>query len=352
MRERASATTRALLYMTTWNLKQSVVLALAVLAISLAQSKWQGLTADESEARVSFSRDHAESDFLNAGVASVSPGATEVASLTTGAVRDAAGDGAKALMRRFQAMGYELDMIRAGNQPVPRVFLARLPGDLGAVRQVDLKKSVFFKTTLPLILKENERILNDRRRLLDLKNKTDRGQTIETNDDDWLTRLYRRYKTDEGDLTTLVTRVDIIPVSLAMAQAAEESGWGTSRFAQRGNALFGQWTTADDEGLVPKDRAEGKTHKVKKFDTLAASVAGYMRNLNTHGAYKSLRAERARMRRAGQSLDGHRLAGTLTKYSERGQKYVDSIRLMIDANDLRALDQAELRATESEEQSA
>lgn len=338
--------------MTTQMLKRCALVALMAVAISLNQSAWHHLTADDSDLRVSFSLDHAESHFLNAGVANVAPRNLEVASLSVNPVDAAAGEGAKALMRRFQAMGYELDMIRAGDQPVPRVFLASLPDDLGTVHQVTLKKSVFFKTALPLILKENERIAADRHRLLGLSRTLNKGEALRAEEQVWLDKLYRRYKTRLGDMATLIARVDVIPVSLAMAQAAEESGWGTSRFAQSGNALYGQWTTADDEGLVPEDREEGKSHKVKAFDTLAASVAGYMRNLNTHGAYKSLRADRARMRKQGAPLDGHALAGGLTKYSERGEAYVDSIRLMIDANDLRPLDDAELYAADDSEQSA
>ena len=178
------------------------------------------------------------------------------------------------------------------------------------------------------------------RRLLRLVDVLREGRDLGPSNAVWLARLAQRYKADVEDLDTLIARVDEIPVSLAMAQAAEESGWGTSRFAQNGNALFGQWTTADDEGLIPKDRKEGMTHKVKAFDSLSDSVAGYMRNLNTHGAYKSLRAERATMRKQGRNLNGWALAGTLIKYSERGEKYVKSIRLIIDANDLRELDAA------------
>lgn len=343
---------RRAVFMTTQVLKRSVVATLAIVALSLSQSAGGGLTADDSDQRVAFDLDHAESHFLNAGVANTAPNRVEVASLSNPGVKGAAKEGAKALMRRFQAMGYELEMVRDRDHPVPRVFLASLPDDMASVRQVDLKKSVFFKTTLPLILKENERITADRNRLLQLAKTLRSGSKLSSFNQVWLERLYRRYKTKEGDLATLLSRVDVISVSLAMAQAAEESGWGTSRFAQSGNALFGQWTTADDEGLIPEDREAGKTHKVKAFESLTDSVAGYMRNLNTHGAYKSFRAKRADMRRNGRPLDGHALAGTLTKYSERGEDYVDSIRLMIDANDLRKLDDAELYATDEDEQSA
>jgi Bax protein len=245
-----------------------------------------------------------------------------------------------------------LDLVREGDVPVPRVSIATLPEDLHAIRQVELKKSVFFKTTLPLILMENEKIASDRQRLLRLVGVVHGGHALSASDAAWLARLAQRYKADVDDLETLIARVDEIPVSLAMAQAAEESGWGTSRFAQNGNALFGQWTTADDEGLIPKDRKEGMTHKVKAFDSLSDSVAEYMRNLNTHGAYKSFRAKWATMRKQGNNLNGWDLAGTLTKYYERGEKYVKSIRLIIDANDLRELDAAAQLASNGDEKEA
>lgn len=342
---------RAYRFMTTQILKRyGLVCALAV-GFLPTHSALLGLSDDVTASpRVVFHADHSESVLLNAGVANVAPKPIQVASAT--AVNRAAKEGVKALMRRFEAMGYELDMVRQDDAPVPRVFVVALPDDLDAVRQVELKKSVFFKTTLPLILKENERITADRRELVRISNLIERDQELNDADAEWIERLARRYKADIGDIDTLLARVDIIPVSLAMAQAAEESGWGTSRFAQRGNALFGQWTTADDEGLIPKERQEGMTHKVKKFDNLAASVAGYMRNLNTHGAYKSLRAARTQMRKTDGNINGYALAGELLKYSARGQKYVDSIRLIIDANDLHDLDDATLLASDQGEQSA
>lgn len=337
--------------MTIKNLQRSAVMALIALAILPAQSALIGDNDVTAAPRVVFNADHAEVAYLNKGVANVAPKRTELASVSSDSLQDAADESAATLHKRFMAMGYELDLVREGDAPVPRVSIAALPEDLDAIRQVELKKSVFFKTTLPLILMENEKIATDRQRLLRLVDVLREGRDLNRSDSVWLTRLAQRYKADVDDLETLIVRVDEIPVSLAMAQAAEESGWGTSRFAQNGNALFGQWTTADDEGLIPKDRKEGMTHKVKAFDSLSDSVAGYMRNLNTHGAYKVLRAERATMRKQGNNLNGWDLAGTLTKYSERGEKYVKSIRLIIDANDLRELDAtAQLASIDGEQE--
>lgn len=338
--------------MTIKSIKRGALLALSALAILPAQSALMGDNEVTAAPRVVFNADHAEVAYLNQGVANVAPKRTELASIASDSLQAAAKESAKTLHKRFMAMGYELDLIREGDAPVPRVLIAALPEDLDVIRQVELKKSVFFKTTLPLILMENEKIAADRQRLLNLVDVVRGGRDLGPSDAAWLAQLAQRYKATVDDLDTLIARVDEIPVSLAMAQAAEESGWGTSRFAQTGNALFGQWTTADDEGLIPKDRKEGMTHKVKAFDSLSDSVAGYMRNLNTHGAYKSLRAERASMRDRGIELNGRELAGTLTKYSERGEKYVKSIRLIIDANDLNELDSAAQLASINGEQEA
>lgn len=339
--------------MTTTTVKRWAILAATALVLLPAHSALIGNGGDVTASpRVIFDADHAESAYLNAGVANVAPKRLKQTLASTHALDEAAKESAKTLHKRFMAMGYELDLIREGDAPVPRVSIAALPEDLDSIRQVELKKSVFFKTTLPLILMENEKIAADRQKLLRLVGDLRAGRDLNLSDAAWLNRLAQRYKTNADDLDTLIARVDEIPVSLAMAQAAEESGWGTSRFAQNGNALFGQWTTADDEGLIPKDRKEGMTHKVKAFDSLSDSVAGYMRNLNTHGAYKSLRAERAKMRNHAGDLNGWELAATLTKYSERGQKYVDSIRLIIDANDLSELDSAAQLASIDGEQEA
>lgn len=256
------------------------------------------------------------------------------------------------LADRFAEMGYDLDLIRGQGKPVPRIFLAKLPENLHAVPEVSLKKTVFFQTMLPLILQENDRIRKDRDRLYRLRTDMRLGHKLEARDRLWLAVLAERYKVKDDSVDELLRRVDIVPPSLAMAQAAEESGWGTSRFAQHGNALFGQWTTASGEGLVPEDREEGMEHKVRRFGTLTQSVAAYMRNLNTHRAYRGFRADRQAMRGKGISPDGWTLADALQSYSARGEKYVGSIRTIIDSNDLRALDGARLTEDASDDTAA
>lgn len=250
-------------------------------------------------------------------------------------------DDTEDLAQTFERMGYHLDHVRDLNAPVPRVYLAKLPSDLHSVPEVALKKTIFFKAMLPLILQENERILADRHRLYELKAARALGQQLPARDRLWLSVLAQRYKLKDDSIDALLKRVDVVPTSLAMAQAAEESGWGTSRFVKVANALFGQWTTGD-EGVVPKAREEGMDHKIRAFDTLSQSVSAYMRNLNTHRAYRKFRDLRTRKRTTGKPINGYELAGTLTKYSERGQEYVESIRVIIDANELRDLDDARL----------
>jgi len=251
-------------------------------------------------------------------------------------------DTADILDRTFRQMGYDLDSIRTGETKVPRVFLASMPGDIGKVRESKKRKGLFFKTVLPLVLQVNEEIQKDRERLADLISREKRGVKIGPVDRLWLIVMAERYKTKRGNLKALVERVDIIPPSLALAQAAEESGWGTSRFVREGNAMFGQWTTADSEGIIPKNRDAGKTHKIKAFKSLLHSVRSYARNLNTHRAYRDLRRARMQLRQQGKPLIGLGLTGQLTSYSERGEEYVKTLRTIIGVNKLIRFDDASL----------
>jgi Bax protein len=249
---------------------------------------------------------------------------------------------ADSLDQTFNRLGYDLNTVRAGSTEVPRVFLASLPRDLGKVREVQKRKALFFKTVLPLVLQVNEEILSDRKRLWDLHSRTQLGGKLGAVDRLWLVVMAERYKVKRGDLKSLLQRVDIIPPSLALAQAAEESGWGTSRFSREGNAIFGEWTFDSSQGLIPLRRESGKTHRVKAFPSLLESVRAYARNLNTHRAYRELRSLRLSMRRGGQPVDGWKLVDTLSRYSERGEAYIKGLRAMISQNKLRRLDDARL----------
>lgn len=241
----------------------------------------------------------------------------------------------------FDQMGYRLERVRRYGS-VPRLFLASLPADLLKIKEPRERKVLFLKTALPLILHANEMILWDRRNILGLVEKLRVGKTITARDQGWLDRKSREYGLEKTDLAELVRRVDAIPPSLALAQAAEESGWGTSRFAHEGNAIFGQrrWRGAGD--MIPQRRPEGQKFKVRAFSRLIDGVMSYTRNLNSHPAYEDFRRAREAARRAGRRLDGHRLAETLTRYSERGPAYVETIQKLIRVNELRPFDAARL----------
>ena len=147
---------------------------------------------------------------------------------------------------------------------------------------------------------------------------------------------------DSQGIDRLLTRVDIVPPSLAMGQCVEESGWGTSRFAAEGNALFGQWTWSED-GIKPEtQRATLGDHRIAAFETPLLAVMAYMHNLNTHPAYEELRARRAEIRKNGERLSGRELARTLSQYSERGEAYIETLHSIMDVNRLDPADDAYL----------
>ncbi len=255
---------------------------------------------------------------------------------------------ARKLSDAFARMGYDLKTVLSGTNRVPRLFLASLPSDLADVRDSKARTAIFFQTILPLILQINEEILADRRRLWRLRHRLRLGERLNATDRLWLAVMAERYHVKRGDVEALLNRVDIVPPSLALAQSAEESGWGTSRFGREGNALFGMWTTAQDGGMTPLRRDQGKTHKIKAYGSLLDSVRSYVRNLNRHGAYRQFRRARGLMRRTGAPLDGMILAGELTAYSQRGADYVAAVRAIIEANGLRRLDDARLSEAAAE----
>lgn len=247
------------------------------------------------------------------------------------------------LEKSFEKIGYDLEQIRIGNQPVPRLFVSALPRDMDSIKQIDTRKALFFRSILPLVLQVNEELEQKRKRLWSIKFAKSIGAPVSALDRLWLEALADEYKVPEANLELLLTRVDTLPTSLVLAQAAEESGWGTSRFVREGNALFGQWTfDNDDHGIVPQSREDGKTHRIKAFPSLIEGLREYVHNLNTHRAYSGLRKVRAAMRRRGLPLNGAELATTLDKYSERGYDYVASLQGLISANDLAVFDQVRL----------
>ncbi len=256
---------------------------------------------------------------------------------------------AERLARLFDRLGYRLEAV-AGEaaDPVPAVELVALPGDLSDVAPVDRRKHLFIRAVLPIVLSANAAILDERARLQRDLARLNAGAALTADDREWLAGLAERHglpgvTLDADSLGALLDRVDAVPVSLAIAQAILESGWGTSRFAQAGNALFGQWTWDDASGIVPAARAAGRNHSVRAFDSLADSARAYLFNLNTHPAYAGFREARAAARaRSGELPSGSALAGKLTRYSERGGAYIEEIRAVIRQNRLQALDDATL----------
>lgn len=248
-----------------------------------------------------------------------------------------------AMLRRFEQEGFDLAELRnaAGQVEVPRIFLASLPVDIADVNLTEKRKRAFIKVMLPHVLRENERILADRERLQLLRQRSDQGATIALRDQQWIEKMADQYGVEDGDLTELITRVDVVPPGLALAQAVEESGWGTSRFALLGNAVFGQWTWTPGSGLVPENRPDGETYEVQRFRSLEHSVAAYMRNLNSKTSYREFRDKRAAMRDRG-GLDSYQLAGSLHRYSVRGPDYIRTIRSIMKSNSLDGFDNARL----------
>ena len=238
--------------------------------------------------------------------------------------------------------GYTVARVRDGDAVVPRVFAEAMPPDMAAISSPDERKRVFIKLMLPLVLDINERLLVDRSHLIYLISLRKVGLTASLADYRWLDRMYELYEVASGDEEELLRRVDVVPPSLALAQAAQESGWGTSRFVHEGNALFGQRAWEDGAGMVPDGRATGQNYEVRSFDGLKASVLAYMVNLNRHPAYGDFRDLRSALRRAGRPLDVLMLAGGLGGYSEEGRGYIKKIRAIIRANDLTDFDQARL----------
>ncbi len=243
---------------------------------------------------------------------------------------------ASTIKQLFEDTDYKLKDIRK-NKLVKPIALDSFPLEIKMIENTKKRKDFFIQIVLPLILQENNNIRLDRKRLFSIINKSNNTELEKK----WLKKKYKQYGIPSRDLSTLKIRMDEVPVSLALAQAAKETGWGTSRFAQEGNALFGQWTWSG-EGLKPKEADESQGHKVMKFNVLQASVRAYQRNLNTHKTYKEFRLARAQLRDAGKSLDSIFLSKYLDEYAETGQQYVKIIRKIIEQNDLKDFDNAKL----------
>jgi len=207
--------------------------------------------------------------------------------------------------------------------------------DYDSVRE---KKKEFFDFMRPLVEAENARVMKQRMRFLKLYAKHGRNEELSPEEEEYLQNLVKEYRVNgfvSGDVNTwevLRRRIDIIPVPLALVQAANESGWGTSRFARLGNNMFGQWCFEEACGIVPRDRIEGKNHQVARYETVNGSVRSYIRNINTSHAYREFRELRLRQRERGENLDSYRLVEGLLKYSSRREDYLAEIRAMLRVN--------------------
>ena len=236
----------------------------------------------------------------------------------------------------FKEVKYNLEDVR-DTKLVKPVDIGLLPNEIKNIVNTKKRKEMFIKIVLPLIVKENNKIRIDRKRLFTIL-----GKNSNTNiEKKWLEKKYKQYGVRQNDLSTLKIRMDEIPVSLAIAQAAKETGWGTSRFALKGNALFGQWTWSG-EGLKPRNAEKGEEHKVMKFHSLQLSVRAYLRNLNTHSSYKNLRKVRTKFRNKNKPLDSIILSKHLDKYAETGNEYIKVLQKIITQNNLKDFDEARL----------
>tara|TARA_B100000886_G_scaffold259564_1_gene184458 strand:+ start:2383 stop:3540 length:1158 start_codon:yes stop_codon:yes gene_type:complete len=243
---------------------------------------------------------------------------------------------ASTIEQLFRDTNYSLSEVRKSKKVKP-IRLSLLPNEIRQIENSKKRKNLFIQIILPLILEENNRIMIDRKRLFSILNKNQNSKT-EIN---WMKRKFKQYGVLNRDIPTLKVRMDIIPASLAIAQAAKETGWGTSRFALEGNALFGQWTWSGD-GIKPAGAESDTKHKVMKFKVLKASVRAYQRNLNTHSSYKNFRQLRAQLRDDNKKIDSLLLADQLDNYAETGKEYTKILKQIINQNALKDFDDVKL----------
>lgn len=251
------------------------------------------------------------------------------------------------LLAAFERLNYTPESWEAGIHAVPRIYLMQV-GQNWRINSRNLsvitKKRIFFRALGPLVLRANEILLSDRKRLIEFDNTQASGAATPV----WVQEFAKRYKVtnspnarvDAAAMEELLKRVDVVPPSLVLAQGAEESGWG---FAAEGNSLFGQWIWSGKDIKVKDQRGNLGDYKIAAFETPLESVQAYLLNINSHSAYAALRDRRMQMRENGvQDLSGWELAESLTKYSERGADYVKSLHTIMKANKLREADNAVL----------
>ena len=228
----------------------------------------------------------------------------------------------------FKDVEYDLKQVRYQKKVKP-IYFTQFPKDLDEIKDTQLKKETFIKIVLPLVVAENDKILNDRMKLKKIVSK----KMTSDKEKLWLRQKLREYKVKNSDMKELQKRMDIIPVSIALAQAAKESGWGTSRFALEGNAIFGQWTWTG-QGIEPLNKGKHEGHKILRFPILRASVKAYKNNLNTHKVYSEFREKRSKLRKRNRKIKGTELTDTLDKYAQTGKEYTKILEQIINQNDL------------------
>ncbi len=248
---------------------------------------------------------------------------------------------ANTLNELFNEENYTLKLVRE-NKLVKPFEVGMLPEELKYIENSKKRKDLFIKIVLPLVLSENNRIKRDRITLFKILNKNNNSKAEKK----WLNTKFKQYGVVNKDLSTLKIRMDEIPVSLVIAQAAKETGWGTSRFAIEGNALFGQWTYTG-KGIKPAAADKEDKHKVMTFSVLKSSVRAYQRNLNTHSSYKEFRKYRATQRDNDEELDSLELANFLNKYAEIGEEYTFTLKKIIQQNNLKDFDNAKILPSSS-----
>ena len=224
------------------------------------------------------------------------------------------------------------------NQSSNLVIFSSLPRDFMDIQPVIERKRLFINTLIPIIYSENLQILNDRKKILDWWRESDGENFSRDFWPQWLFELSEKYGSSDSNLGNLLIRVDIIPISLALAQAAIESGWGTSRYSREGNAVFGQYTFDESKGLKPKDRNKNDEFFIKKFSNLSESVRSYLKNINTHLAYADFREERKKLRMSGENLSGYKLVNFLKDYSERREFYIKDVKEIMSSNNFQKYD--------------
>ena len=247
---------------------------------------------------------------------------------------------ASTIEQLFEDTNYNLKKVKETKLVNIGNAIDHLPKEIKNIENIKKRKNLFIQIVLPLIIEENTKIKLDRKKLFVILNKNNNSKS----DIIWIKNKFKQYGVSGNDLSTLKIRMDEIPVSLAIAQAAKETGWGTSRFAQKGNALFGQWTWSGD-GIKPAGADSNSKHKVASFKVLKASVKAYQRNINTHSSYKKFRKERAIQRDHDGKLNSLELVKYLDKYAETGIEYTKILTKIIKQNSLTDYDDVKILPT-------